>query len=241
MNNSFFEVSKVGNVAYELHPLSHVFVIVLEHIILNSIVKDRKCFSDVFNVLFRYCLENAYVTSYNAAGTLKICEKANFTKEVKKSEKLHDCYIRGVTANVHAVAKFSNSDDPRPGVEFSIVSPLGNGVAEDDGLHNIKPKNLPPFWAVLLAARKRGSYSNMSAHTYILKGQEPRIQNKQNELAGWSVNLEIHVPFLTNNEKIKEGELLVLPMDGGARLLLKDAVAKHTESWLPAKPLYTDQ
>ena len=52
-------------------------------------------------------------------------EKDKFTKEVKKHANLHECYIRAVTADVHAVAKYSNSDDPRPGVEFSIVSPLG--------------------------------------------------------------------------------------------------------------------
>ena len=90
-----------------------------------------------------------------------------------------------------------------------------------------------------MAARTANSTVNMAAVTYIFKSSEPRIQNKDNQLAGWAVNLEIQVPLLTNIDKVKAGDLLVLPMDGmNTRLLLKDDVGKHADSWRPAKPAY---
>ena len=63
------------------------------------------------------------------------------------------------------------------------------------------------------------------------------VKNKDKQLAGWAVNLEIQVPVLTNIHNVKAGDLLVLPMNGmNTRLILKDDVGKHTDSWLPAHP-----
>ena len=168
-------------------------------------------------------------------------QKDRFTKEIKKNEALHECYIRAVTADVQAVSKYGKSEDHRPVVGFSIVSPLGMGVAEEEdgpeGQIHHKAKHLAPYWAVLLAARTSKSIVNMAAVTNTYKCGEPRIQNTDYELAGWAVNLEIQVPVLTNIINIKAGDLLVLPMNGmNTHLILKDDVGKHTDSWLPANP-----
>ena len=90
----------------------------------------------------------------------------------------------------------------------------------------------------MLAARTSKGISNMKASSQVIKLQEPRLPTKANSPAGFPLNLQLEVPFITNKDVIRNGDLLVLPMNGGDehgdQLILKDAISTHTDKWPPA-------
>ena len=143
--------------------------------------------------------------------------------------------MRGVTADITVTEKHqgSNSSNDNPPISFTIVSPLGNGVAEQDGPYNHKPKPMAPYWGVLLAPRSSKAKVNMMACSTMYKVLQPRLPNKEGRLAGFDLYLQLDVPMLINTVPLKEGDLLLLPCDGGtgSQCICKDDVAKHADSW----------
>ena len=145
--------------------------------------------------------------------------------------------MRGVTVTAMAEAKHKTGDrDPQtPTIDFSIVSPLGSNLIEEDGPYNYIAKEFHPYWAVLLAGRTSKGIVNMGAYSQVYKCMEPRLPAKNMSLAGLDISMSIEVPILTNTTAVKKGDLLVLPYDGGRNIILKDDVPTHADSWPKAK------
>ena len=157
-----------------------------------------------------------------------------FKKHMGKNKRLHECYLRGATATVSGEEKYNKDSGKQISKEFSIISPYGEGVVEQDGPYDWKAKEMAPFWGVMLAARTSKGIHNMKASSQVIKCQEP----KANSPTGFTLNLQLEVPFITNKDVIRNGDLLVLPMNGGDehgdQLILKDAISTHTDKWPPA-------
>ena len=165
--------------------------------------------------------------------------KAKFDREIAKNKSLHECYIRGITAQgtIHTKYKRGDKKEEESPIQLSIVSPLGQpGLVEKDGPYNYKLADLSPFWACLLVSRKAKSNPNMMAYCEKFACQEPRLPGKDLCLAGFECKLTVDVPVLRNIRALKKGDLLFLPYDaGGSSFILKDDVAMHTEHWPPAQ------
>ena len=140
-----------------------------------------------------------------------------FKKHMGKNKRLHECYLRGATATVSGEEKYNKDSGKQISKEFSIISPYGEGVVEQDGPYDWKAKEMAPFWGVMLAARTSKGIANMKASSQVIKCQEPRSGNSP---TGFSLNLQLEVPFITNKD-----------------VILKDEISTHTDKWPPASPL----
>ena len=74
-------------------------------------------------------------------------------------------------------------------------------------------KYIDPFWTVLLSDRNTSGLVNMSPYLEEWKLGTPTPTMYVHSQFGLS--LTVQLPFYTNMRDIQEGELLVLPFDGG--------------------------
>ena len=136
--------------------------------------------------------------------------------------------MRAVSADVMARDKNDrHKDAENPSITVTMVSPLGNGVVEQDGPHNHKPKSISPYWGVILSPQSPNSKVNMTASRQLFRCTEPRLPNKKGSgpLAGFDLNLSIEMPVLINTTVLYEGDLLALPCNGGnTQVICQDGV-----------------
>ena len=97
-----------------------------------------------------------------------------------------------------------------------MYSAMGNkeltSLGPDD---KVKVDHIPPFWAVKMADRDLKNMVNMQSI----------IEEYDFQYPGGKMTLKL--PFLTNSKELAEGELLVLPYDGGIPEIICESFPQH--------------
>ena len=160
-------------------------------------------------------------------------KKDAFNKAMNKTAPLHESYIRGVTAKMIPEGKFGVKASPSATIHLTIVSPLAGGIVEEDGPETWKPKEMAQYWALLRAPKGSKASANMAVYRSAFKYADPKLPNKNNNLACFNMGMHVELPVIKNAKALKKGDILTLPTDLGLDdILLKDNMSTHTESWL---------
>ena len=193
----------------------------------SSLKVQLRCLKDVpaFDLEFYPCEGQVFPHYIN--------KKDAFKKAMNKNSSLHESYIRGVTAKMIPEGKFGVKASPSATIHLTIVSPLAGGIVEEDGPETWKPKEMSPYWALCRAPKGSKASANMAVYRSAFKYADPKLPNKNNNLACFNMGMHVELPVIKNAKALKKGDILTLPTDLGLDdILLKDNMSTHTESWL---------
>ena len=82
-------------------------------------------------------------------------------------------------------------------------------------------RHIPAFWAVMLAGRDHSSKVNMTM--CIEEYNIPAAVAKHHGPVRTASTVTLKLPFLMNTEALEDGDLLVLPFDGGNEVISCDS------------------
>ena len=126
---------------------------------------------------------------------------------LEKKFDVKSCYLRGVL--VSAKVSRNGRQHANDFIVYSAMSHKPSSVTDE----KLELQHVSPFWAVMLAGRDQSHMVNMIPYMEEYRVVHPTPKHHGEVKPGWTMSVKL--PFLTNSKELAEGDLLVVPFDGG--------------------------